>query len=227
MNERGIALQPVSDRAAKVIEELSRDLQPVRRIQMSRAFALLLLFEVLAAAIGIWAFGVRPDIQERLGEPGFLLLVAFLAVAAAASAWAALRAAIPGLEIGRVKEVLLLLSPVVLSAVMLFTESAEAHWNDWTTFFTGCWKCTVLTAVSAATPWLVAVVLLRRFAPLVALRVAMFAGFSAFFVGGFVTQLHCPLSSGVHLAFAHFLPIALLSAVACGATAALLRPSDR
>ncbi|RMF21060.1 MAG: DUF1109 family protein [Deltaproteobacteria bacterium] len=145
-------------------------------------------------------------------------------MAAAGCASAAVRAAMPGRYITRAAEGWLLASPLLLAGAVLLLSPWDGAWHGWGMFLTGCWKCTAVTAASAAAPWLVAVFVLRRLAPLVALRVAMFAGFSAFFIGALVTQLHCPMSSAMHLAFAHFLPVALLSAVACGLTAAVLRP---
>ncbi len=209
--------------ADDLVARLTAELRPVRPVRMVRMFLWFLFGEIAAAALATRAVGVRPDIGERLAEPAFLLLVAALVLAAAGSASAAVRTALPGRYISRSAERWLLASPLVLAAVALVLMPWEGEWAGWGMFLTGCWKCTAVTAASAAAPWLVAVLVLRRLAPLVALRVAMFAGFSAFFIGALVTQLHCPMGSGMHLAFAHFLPVALLSAVVCGATAAVLR----
>ncbi len=55
----------------------------------------------------------------------------------------------------------------------------------------------------------------------------MFAGLSAFLAGALITELHCPEGSSYHLAFGHYLPISVLSALACIAAAVILRSRVR
>ncbi len=209
----------------ELVERLVADLRPVRPVRLARVFGWFLLGEVCAAAAVAWMMGLRPDIGQRLAEPAFVAMLAALALAGAGCAAAAVHAALPGRYVRRSAEFWLLASPLLLAALVLLVRPWPEHWQGWRVFLTGCWKCTAATAASAALPWLVAVVVLRRLAPLIALRVALFAGFSAFLIGALVTQLHCPMVSNMHLAFAHLLPVMLLSAAACGITAALLKRS--
>jgi hypothetical protein len=55
------------------------------------------------------------------------------------------------------------------------------------------------------------------------LRVGVFAGLSAFLVGAAVVQLHCGSNDAYHLAFGHFLPVAVLAIVTGTAVSAYLR----
>jgi hypothetical protein len=117
--------------------------------------------------------------------------------------------------------------PIALAGLVLILNPFSATWPGLASAATGCLHCAGLTAAAAAVPWLVVLAVVSRLAPLNELRIGMFAGLSAFLVGAIVTELHCPANSGYHLAFGHYLPVVLFSALACVAAAAVIRIRPR
>lgn len=209
--------------SAALIGRLAADLQPVRPARPGRLFALCLVVQLAVVSGFLALVGGRSDLAERLAEPAFSTVLAFLAVAAAWSGSIAIRLAVPGRAVSERASWLLPVVPLALAGLVLILNPFSATWPGLASAANGCLRCAGLTAAAAAVPWLVVLAAVSRLAPLNELRIGMFAGLSAFLVGAIVTELHCPASSGYHLAFGHYLPVVLFSALACVVAAAVIR----
>lgn len=205
------------------IRTLVSDLKPVKPVRLERLFGLCLAVELVVVVVAAWATGVRADINERLTDWTFLLLVATLAVSAASSAVVALRLAVPGRDVQAQSRVFLFVYPMVLALLVLALQPWGSSWPGTGPFLNMCWRCIGVTSAAAVVPWVGLIIVLGGLAPLNGPRVGLFAGLSAFLVGALATQLHCPSGDGYHLAFGHYLPIAILAVLTTVVAAPLLR----
>ncbi len=205
------------------IQTLVADLKPVKPVRLERLFGLCLAVEVVVVMVAAWATGLRADIAERLSDWTFLLLVATLAVAAASSAVVALRLSVPGRDVPAQSRVFLFIYPVVMALLVLALRPWGSSWPGFSPFLNMCWRCIGVTSAAAVVPWVGLIVVLGGLAPLNGPRVGLFAGLSAFLVGALATQFHCASGDGYHLAFGHYLPIAILAALTTLVAAPLLR----
>lgn len=218
----------MSDRSKDMIPGLVRSLAPVVPIRLSHLFIVCLCVEVLFGAIALAIAGVRGDLPERAADPVFLIVVSMLVIATATCATTAIRLAVPGRDDVPKGRLLALISfPFALSMLVLVAAPWGSEWLGWRDVLAGCWSCIGVTAASAAVPWMATVILMSRLAPLRERRVGLFAGFSVFLLGALVTQLHCPYGDSYHLALAHYLPVAVLSAATTYGAALLLRIRTR
>ncbi len=206
-----------------LIESLVGGLEPVRPVRFRRLVALCLILGAAVVGLTTAMIGARPDLFERLRDPLFVAIAAALAAASAVCAAAAIRAAIPGREPPPRRALILWALPIVLAASVALISPWGSAWPGWSRLLMGCWSCVSLTALTAVLPWAVALAIVARLAPLHRARAGLLAGLSAFLLGALVTELHCPVSDAYHLAFAHYLPIAILSSLTCVLATLLLR----
>ena len=102
----------------QLIQELANDAQPVRRLAPRQVrFGVWLALSVLHVGAGVTLLGFRPDLLERLGEPGFLVQIGLAVAAALSSAWSALTLSVPGAE----RRIRTRLTPVLILAT----------WTSW------------------------------------------------------------------------------------------------
>jgi hypothetical protein len=207
----------------KVIDDILRDLEPVRPVRLGLLLTGLIALEiaVLAAMPGVW--GWRPDLSERLADPAFLFVLTALIVAAGLSAWCALRTSVPGREVSGTRLCLLFGVPLAVALMVVSVAPWGGVWHGFGPLMDGCWGCIGVSAVTALVPWVVVVLVVARLAPLRTLRVGLFAGLSAFLVGAAVTELHCGSGDAYHLAVGHYVPIAVLALVTGIVVSACLR----
>jgi hypothetical protein len=156
-------------------------------------------------------------------QPAFASLVVALVLGALAAAWIASRLAFPGRAVSHGGSRLLAMFPVLLAAAVLVAAPWGGHWQSWARMSVESAGCIAVVVMTAALPWGATLYLMGRLAPLNELRAAMFTGLSALFVGSLVVQLHCPANSSYHLAFAHLLPVLVVSLLSCLAAVAVLR----
>jgi hypothetical protein len=194
-----------------VIDEIIRDLRPVRPVRIGAVMALLLAVEGVVLAAGIGWSGIRPDIRDRLHDPSFVGFVGILATAAIGSAWAALRLSVPGRDLSLRALVGLLLLPSLAAIAAVGLLPWGGRWADIRPIAWACWRCISFTAATAFIPWLFVVMTVSRLAPLRPARVGIFAGLSAFALGAMATELHCASREGYHLALGHYLPVAVMA----------------
>lgn len=211
----------------RLVASLVEGLHPVRRVRLGRVFLALLAVELGALLAGVAVAGMRADLGDRLAEARFVALAGGLAIAAFGGAWAALRSSIPGREPPVAALAFLFLLPVAAGVAAASFLPWGGRWEGAAAFVGSCSPCIANTALVAVGPWVVAVFLVARMAPLRPMRTALVAGVSAFAVGALATELHCGARDGYHLAIGHYLPVAVLAAVAALGVAGALRLSTR
>ena len=113
--------------------------------------------------------------------------------------------------------------PLLLAGAIIVFQPAGASFPGLSSLAGGCLQCAGFTAAGAAVPWLVMLALLGRLAPFNELRTGMHAGLAAFLIGSIATELRCGADSAYHVAFGHYLPVILFSAVTAIVAAAVLR----
>ena len=80
----------------RLVERLAAELTPVRRIARPAVrLAWWLLISIPAACMVVWAFGLRPDLVERLADRAFLVEEAAALLTALVGIYAALCAGLP------------------------------------------------------------------------------------------------------------------------------------
>jgi hypothetical protein len=206
-----------------VIDDIVRGLEPVRPVRLGLLLAGLIVVEV-AVLLGMPAvWGWRSDLSQQLVDPAFLFVLTVLLVAAALSAWCALRMAIPGRDVPRARLWLLFGVPVAAAFLVVSLAPWGGSWQGIGPLWDGCWACIGVTAITALVPWVFVVVLVARLAPFRTLRVGMYAGLTAFLIGAAVTELHCGSGDAYHLAFGHYLPVAVLASITGFVVSAYLR----
>jgi hypothetical protein len=195
-----------------IVDALVADLEPVRPFRLRRTLAALLLLETAVLVVAVLVSGVRADLAARLVDPRSLVLMAVLTTAAAGSAWAALRLSVPGRDLSRIALTALVALPVLAAVVTATLLPWGGEWTGFGPVLQTCWRCIARTAATAALPWAVVVLLVSRLAPLRPLRIALFAGVSAFALGALATEFHCAAQDAYHLAVGHYAPVSLLAA---------------
>jgi len=173
----------------------------------------------------VFLVGLRPDLRLRVLEPTFVFFISALGLAGILSSVAAMRAGVPGREPRSFSILPMWGFPLLLGAAIVVLAPHGRDWGGAQELIAGCWSCIGVTVASAVIPWSVTIVVLKRLAPLWQLRAGLLVGLSAFFFGALVTELHCPDPNAFHVAFAHYVPVTLLSAFGCVFAVALLSPS--
>jgi hypothetical protein len=206
----------------EIVETLIADLKPVRPFRLRRALGLLLVIEAAVLLAAVAYFGVRADLGVRILDPRSVALAAALLVAAAGSAWAALRLSIPGRDISPAASGTLLVLPALAAVATTTLLPWGGDWTGLGPVLQTCWKCIASTTSTALIPWVVAVAAVSRLAPLRPLRAALFVGLSAFALGALATEIHCSQKDAYHLAIGHYLPVLGLAAATALLSAWLL-----
>ena len=213
----------MSEHRTEIIDRIVRDLEPVRPVRLRSFFAALFAVELLIFISTPVLWGWRADIVKQLADPAFVFVLTVLIVAAALSGWSALRMSVPGREVGGMPLSVLFAVPLVAALLVVIVSPWGGSWPGLSSLMGGCWQCIGVSSLTAVVPWIVGVVLVARLAPLRALRVGVFAGLSAFLVGAAALQLHCGSNDAYHLAFGHFLPVAVLGLLTGAAVSGYLR----
>lgn len=192
---------------ADLLGSLVDDLAPVRPVRLSRTIAAVLAVQAAAILATAFALGAGVSATERLSDPMFLSLLAILGLAAAASAAATVRLAIPGRVVDSRVRIVLFALPVALALAIAVTSPWGGTWNGLSAVLLEGLGCTRTTIVVAVPAWLAAVAVLRRLAPLDPLAVGMFAASASLFGSALVVQMACKSCDSWHLALAHYAPI--------------------
>jgi hypothetical protein len=199
---------PPSPTTDALVDALTRDLAPVRRLPgvATRTAAWLVLATLVTAPTAL-AIGARPDLAHKLSEPSYLAEGAALVVAFVAAARCAFRLGIPGLAPTALASTI----PAVAWSIWALhvahrwaTSSAEFAAMAWT----GGLPCVARLVALAAVPAALGVGMLRRAAPQqrgwAGLCVALAAGAIAM-LG---TQAICPRDAAGHVLAWHVAPLA-------------------
>ncbi len=176
--------------------------------------ALLLMLSMLS---------VRPDLADAVRLPMFWIKIGFVASLVAASLFAALRLARPGVRLGWVPGVIV--APVLVMwsiAVLALIQADPALRSD--LFFGSTWKvCPFLIAVISMPVFVATMWAMKGLAP----TRPRFAGFAAGLLAGAVAALvyclHCPETEAPFIGFWYLLGMSIPAGLGAVLGRALLR----
>ena len=209
----------------RLVARLIADAHPVRPLWSPHTrFALWLALQTLTLGFAV-EFGLRRDLGDHLRQPLFLLEVGALIAAGAVAAALALRAAVPGMESGRLAGTsALLLGSAALALASL--EPAAAIQSAWGFVASGA-QCLACILAFSALPWTALFVAVRRGAPLEGPLAGACAGAAAFLFAAAAVRIACPIDEALHLLTWHAMPIAAGAALSGIAGARWLERWDR
>ena len=208
----------------RLIATLASEATPVKplpapHIRMAR----WILLAIIAIGVAIAWRGLRSNIASALSDSTFIVTNLLILLVAISSAWLAMTMAVPG----ALRSALAKWIPIAgLGAWAAILIQQIATTGDITSALmteqvvAGCMFKTYGIAIG---PALAIILLAQRAAPLDWRWTAGLASLSALAFGVLGTELICPITSYAHLFNWHFLPVAMMAAVAFIAAAFLTR----
>ena len=191
-----------------LISELSRDLEPVRRVaRMRNVAALAVALGLGAGMVALVNWGLNEAFQGLRPAPRYWVAIAGMFAFAAGGATAALSSSIPGNDRGVRVGVLCMLAGVVLTGVssalfLAMISEGESAGSFWSLLSLACLGKSSLVAVPAAT--LLTAFAARGFPH----RPALTVGFGALGLvsfGALPVVVSCGSESIFHIVFGHLL----------------------
>jgi len=211
------------DRISRLIEEIVQDARPVRRlwppaIRLSAWFVIL-----LATTSVVVVAGLRPGVVQRLESAAFLGELVCLSAATGAAAWIALRAAIPGLESGFRRSLLVGSTVGGLGFVLSLVQTRFAAGIPLTDFVRTGIHCTLASIVIAVVPaWTLVWAVGRGVAYRPAWAGAT-GGLAASIWTYVLMQLRCRLDETAHVIVWHGGPLVAVTAASAALAVVIAR----
>ncbi len=216
-----------------LIQQLTSDLQPVRRLR-PLAVRVAGWFVIALASLGLVMIlmGVRRELGDAADRADFAIEAALLIVTALSAAVGALMVSIPGADLGKLARSL----PIVVGTTTIVWALGELLVASATGAPTGrltfAWHCVYKTASVAAIPSVVLFMMVKRAAPLHAARAGFLAILATAAVGVLGANIICPNDRPLHMLLWHAAPLMLFAALGAGLGTWLLRwrpddPPDR
>ena len=216
-----------------LIQQLTSDLQPVRRLR-PLAVRVAGWFVIALASLGLVMIlmGVRRELGDAADRADFAIEAALLIVTALSAAVGALMVSIPGADLGKLARSLPIVvgtTTIVWALGDLLVASATGAPTGRLTF---AWHCVYKTASVAAIPSVALFMMVKRAAPLHAARAGFLAILATAAVGVLGANIICPNDRPLHMLLWHAAPLMLFAALGAGLGTWLLRwrpdhPSNR
>lgn len=211
-----------TDKNQKLIEELAADIRPVKPVRFSALFVAWLALSLVASALTLTFLGVRADLWEQLQSFSFWSQFLLFLAGAIVCVLMTFRLAVPGLE-GSAKKRWFVFSLLVLYTGFHLVSLTNFDFSQMSHHLTHGYACTTSVIVGALLPFAVINILLFKLLPLRSFLVAMYASFAAFWMGSFVSNLHCMNDNGFHLLLWHFLPVLVIGLIVAVPLASVLK----
>ncbi len=208
----------------RLIEELAKSAQPVRRLPRPEYRLLFWLATTLPTVLLIaWAAGIRPDLAAKTTEPLFIIQVSAALLTAVSAAWATLSAVVPGEPRWK------LAVPLIPFGVWMAAIGQQC-WSEWRLFgaagmeFRPDPACIPAIAVIGAAPAVIMVTLIRRGAVLQPRLTVFLGALAAAALGHFGLRLSHPTDAGLMVLVWQVGTVAGLSALAALCGRAIAKP---
>ena len=197
----------------ELIRRLVADTVPVRPLPSLRNRLFRWAIVTLGVASGgVLAIGLRTDLEEAVGRPGFVAMTALLAATTAFAAAAALAASVPGTTRPVIHRALPIAAAASWPVVLMFALVHEARAGGVLAFeFHGA--CGPLIAGLACLPGLLLFRMARAGVTLQPEWGATLATLAAAASAAATLQIVCPFDAPAHHLLEHLLPAATLCAV--------------
>lgn len=198
---------PYDARCRAVVDRLSMDFQPARRLwPVNARLALWIALELAILASVAFTYR-RPDLFAKLHEFSYTAeSVAFLLVGTLAGALA-LRNAIPGREVTKL-EIVLLCGIGVVAGLSVLLEPVREN-ITLVGFILAGLPCLGCTVALAAVPWMALFWAVRRGIPMAVEVTGGLIGAASFSYAFAASRLGCPIDDLRHVVLWHVLPILL------------------
>lgn len=207
-----------------LIQQLTSDLQPVRRLRPV-AIRVVGWFVVATASLGLVMIlmGVRRELGDAADRSDFAIEAVLLIVTALSAAVGALLVSIPGAERARLVRWLPIVAGIATVLWALGELVMASAMGAPTGRLTFAWHCVYKTASVAAIPSVVLFVMIRRAAPLHAARAGFLAILATAAVGVLGANIICPNDRPLHMLLWHAAPLMLFAGLGAGLGTWLLR----
>jgi hypothetical protein len=195
-------------KTSELIEKLTKESQPVRRIHAPFvAFLRWLLVAGFCLGVGIALFGPRADFEEVFRKNGFTLQIVSGIGLALMSALSAFVLSVPDRPKGWVSAL-----PVFTLSLWLLSISINFYYVDFSPVELG-FACVRDVAVLSILPSVFLFIMLKASAPLQKGRVGFLAMLSTAALGAVGTQFICHNDDPAHVLLWHFLPVLLIGSL--------------
>jgi hypothetical protein len=184
------------ERHLALVEQLVEASAPVQRLWPVRRRAAAFALGWAAAGALVATVSPRPDLAQKLRDPGFVSEMIALTATTVCLILLALRCAVPGRAPGRAAALLALLLTLGTAAALAFPPATSAMENPW--------RCSLGTVALAAPPWLMLLIAVRRGAPVRVGDAAVYAGSAALLFATTVLRTACPADGTQHWLLWHF-----------------------
>jgi hypothetical protein len=204
------------------IEAMVAELEPVRPLRQSRGVGMVLAIVGAAAALIVFAKGMRTDVMLGDPDPMFLLRAGLLLLLGGGCGWAALSMASPsvGKQGQSWKMAIAAAALVPLAAlVVAMTGRVDVAMANMR-FGLDCMIFSALGGLATAVPM---VLQLRRGAPTSPERAGWLTGVAAGGLGAFAYGLHCPFNDVVYIGLWYSLAVGVCAVVGRLAVPKLIR----
>jgi hypothetical protein len=206
---------------SRLVEELARDLTPVRRLpRPGRRLCRWLIVSLPPALLLAWASGLRPDLPRQLADPAFLAYEGAALLTALLAAYAALCAGLPDQPTWKLW---LPLAPLAVWLATLGGQCVEVlvRVGAGGLRISSDAMCLPAIALGGLVPAIAIVVMLRRSAGFRASHACLCGALAAAAIGAAALRLYHPQDAAIMLIVWQLGSVALLSALA-GAVARIL-----
>ena len=207
-----------------LIQQLTHDLQPVRRLRpVAVRIAGWLVVAVASLGLGLSVMGIRRELGDAVDRTDFAIESVLLIVTALSAAVGALLVSVPGAD--RIRHLRVL--PIVVGTATVLWALGDllmaAATGAPAGVMTPGWYCVYTTAGIAAIPSVVLFVMIRRAAPLHAARAGFLALLATAAVGVIGANFMCPYDRPLHMLLWHAAPLMLFAGLGAGLGTWLLR----
>jgi hypothetical protein len=216
-------IEPPSQAMTALIDELVKDLRPVRVVSLAAASFAALGLQFFFVAGAAMLMGINGPTVARLFQGPMAVIFLMLVACSLLCGLVAVRLAIPGRHVSRVVTSALVAAPILIAIGCLGWAPSGADWGHFASHLGSGFACFAETLALALPAWFMSLLLLRRLAPLAPIFVGFFGGLTALFQGALIIQLVCPSGEAYHLALGHYMPLVVMASLAALASGFLLR----
>ena len=205
------------------IARLVRSATPVTPLERpSVRLARWAITSTALALVSVAILGVRPDVAAQMMNGWFVARATATLAIVVAAAIVAFFMSVPGIGPSRLLRALPLAACLVWAVMLVGTIAAARSPLALLLQVTPHPSCVLLIAVTALSPGVMLVRMLRHAAPLQAAWTAGFAGLASLGVGALGAQFVCTNDAAAHHLLWHFAPVALLTVAGIAVGSSLL-----
>jgi hypothetical protein len=209
----------------ELIDDLVRDLRPVRKSALGRRLAAVLLPGlVVSAGLIVFVHGLRPDLGGAVSLPAFWIKSAYPALLAIIGSGALLVVARPdGRPVGTLSAVAVVYGLLVTLAVLQLRQASSPDESRMLVMGVSAWYCPLIILGTGAPLMAAAFRFLRKAAPTAPVLAGTIAGLTSGSIGAWIYSWGCIENGLPFVALWYTLGIALCALIGGAIGRSLLR----